>query len=665
MFFKIISTLLLSFSAFACGVSSTYKNGSAIEKNIDTLSDKSLPTGTLKTNLSKNDNTSDSVYYSALSTTDTDDPAYVAPYSVNTNGRYYYFNDFFGLYATTSGQNYSSDFYTSDALNQSYAYINNARLCFDFSSIKDTYSQVYFRAKVVYYSVNSSTMGQEITAYRYLETNVLDMSSAKDLVSTNGGFYISTSISNTAVATFYIFDGSDFNFLTGYGYYIEYQLSYTSDFSTIERSFNTKQLYNYITNADNYSQVVSSSTGFFSPSYSVGYEYYKKYSYVYPRSLNINVTSSEFLTDKFKITATLPKAPTTFNTSLSVYYYGGVFLNNRSAFNNPAPLATSFNYFIYSDFGSEVVFEFPYVSDLTDGTEYIVCLMIGTNLAADNMYYGTAWDEKISILVTSYTSTGFTMSIPEQVDYQLKSPQIEVLENNYSYYEIKVTNLNSVACELFINDVSKGFLYAYGDDNDWQTILVDWGLSESSTSLVIKLTADGWTEVSSTCQLSRPVASSILQPTITTQTITYDYIILEITNKNAARVYLYVNDSVVSEIAANSSIMYSYNWLSNQSSYLLKLMFSDYNDITLVSSIINLDFTRPSYSGGVDVVDIPGLMFYIVSLPFMFFSGAFDLTLFAGTAYAVNVSDIILCVLGLLILIFIVKLVVKIIRMVI
>lgn len=57
------------------------------------------------------------------------------------------------------------------------------------------------------------------------------------------------------------------------------------------------------------------------------------------------------------------------------------------------------------------------------------------------------------------------------------------------------------------------------------------------------------------------------------------------------------------------------------------------------------------------VIDIPGLLFTILTLPFTFFTQAFDLTLFPGTPYAINISDVLLAIICILLLIYIIKLI--------
>ena len=60
-----------------------------------------------------------------------------------------------------------------------------------------------------------------------------------------------------------------------------------------------------------------------------------------------------------------------------------------------------------------------------------------------------------------------------------------------------------------------------------------------------------------------------------------------------------------------------------------------------------------------EVVDIPGLLFTILGMPFAWLSTAFNLTIFPGTPYAINISHLMFAVIGALILIVILKKIIK------
>lgn len=60
--------------------------------------------------------------------------------------------------------------------------------------------------------------------------------------------------------------------------------------------------------------------------------------------------------------------------------------------------------------------------------------------------------------------------------------------------------------------------------------------------------------------------------------------------------------------------------------------------------------------GTIEVVDVGSLLFQILSMPFTFMSVAFDLTIFPGTPYQINFSNLFLTLIAVMIFIFILKL---------
>lgn len=56
-----------------------------------------------------------------------------------------------------------------------------------------------------------------------------------------------------------------------------------------------------------------------------------------------------------------------------------------------------------------------------------------------------------------------------------------------------------------------------------------------------------------------------------------------------------------------------------------------------------------------EVIDVPGLMFDVLTMPFTFWSGAFNLTLFPGTPYQLNISSLLLALLAVAIFVFLIK----------
>lgn len=64
-------------------------------------------------------------------------------------------------------------------------------------------------------------------------------------------------------------------------------------------------------------------------------------------------------------------------------------------------------------------------------------------------------------------------------------------------------------------------------------------------------------------------------------------------------------------------------------------------------------------TGGQEIIDMPGLMFYVITLPFTFISMAFNLTLFPGTPYQINISNLLLALIAILVFVFIMKLLIS------
>ncbi len=68
----------------------------------------------------------------------------------------------------------------------------------------------------------------------------------------------------------------------------------------------------------------------------------------------------------------------------------------------------------------------------------------------------------------------------------------------------------------------------------------------------------------------------------------------------------------------------------------------------------NIYYTVPN-NPNVEVIDLPGLLFEILGMPFAWISTAFNFTIFPGTQYAVNISQILMAIVIGLIGIYIVK----------
>lgn len=60
-----------------------------------------------------------------------------------------------------------------------------------------------------------------------------------------------------------------------------------------------------------------------------------------------------------------------------------------------------------------------------------------------------------------------------------------------------------------------------------------------------------------------------------------------------------------------------------------------------------------------EVIDIPSIMFNILTMPFAFISTAFNLTLFPGTPYQLNLSNLFLTIIAIMIFVYIIKIMFK------
>lgn len=64
-------------------------------------------------------------------------------------------------------------------------------------------------------------------------------------------------------------------------------------------------------------------------------------------------------------------------------------------------------------------------------------------------------------------------------------------------------------------------------------------------------------------------------------------------------------------------------------------------------------------TGNIEVIDLPGLMFEILSMPFTFISTAFNLTLFPNTPYQLNIANLFLAILAVILFGWIISTLIK------
>lgn len=86
--------------------------------------------------------------------------------------------------------------------------------------------------------------------------------------------------------------------------------------------------------------------------------------------------------------------------------------------------------------------------------------------------------------------------------------------------------------------------------------------------------------------------------------------------------------------------------------YTFSTKMSNYFDFTINS--LNISMYIPSTQ---EVIDLVPLLLTIITLPFTFFSNAFNLTLWPNTPYAINIGDILLFIVVMLMIISIIKII--------
>lgn len=95
------------------------------------------------------------------------------------------------------------------------------------------------------------------------------------------------------------------------------------------------------------------------------------------------------------------------------------------------------------------------------------------------------------------------------------------------------------------------------------------------------------------------------------------------------------------------------NIQSTMSAQFRTTYYIESNPINITNPLILTFEVAPNTN--MEVIDVGGLLFEILSMPFTFMSGFFNITLFPGTPYQFNISNIILGLLATLALIAIIK----------
>lgn len=155
--------------------------------------------------------------------------------------------------------------------------------------------------------------------------------------------------------------------------------------------------------------------------------------------------------------------------------------------------------------------------------------------------------------------------------------------------------------------------------------------------------------------------------------------------KNVDNNFYYTQNSKIEQITDRNTILeYNINLTPNKTNYVaiqtipvVKALYYDYATDTIddfgtnVSTIpldttvntINGIFIRGTniipQGGTYEVIDIPGLMWDILTMPFAFVSQAFNLTLFPNTPYQINIANLFLSIIAIVVFVWLISFFVK------
>ena len=162
--------------------------------------------------------------------------------------------------------------------------------------------------------------------------------------------------------------------------------------------------------------------------------------------------------------------------------------------------------------------------------------------------------------------------------------------------------------------------------------------------------------------------SSSSMPNIDTFLLSNNYTLNQLdTLKNTTLTNLTGSNAEIDTVDANASITTPTNYKYYR--WRLEMRIDDPTTITPQNAINDtahyyenvkvVYFYNTNVEIHQEVIDLPGLLFSILGMPFAWISTAFNLTIFPGTPYAVNLSHLFIAIIGALILIIILKKILK------
>lgn len=140
-------------------------------------------------------------------------------------------------------------------------------------------------------------------------------------------------------------------------------------------------------------------------------------------------------------------------------------------------------------------------------------------------------------------------------------------------------------------------------------------------------------------------SQNITETTNTSQNITFNDITFNVNPNKTNYYYIYIYTKYNPNGTDGTSTTKSSN---------SRIVISSYTNSTTLTGEYFTDLVT------YEVIDVPNIMFEILSMPFTFISTAFNLTLFPNTPYQINISNLFLSVLGIFVFIFIMKLLLRI-----
>lgn len=135
---------------------------------------------------------------------------------------------------------------------------------------------------------------------------------------------------------------------------------------------------------------------------------------------------------------------------------------------------------------------------------------------------------------------------------------------------------------------------------------------------------------------------------------------LNIVNNRTNYILVYIQPEIQLTGAQGDTYTLIYGDLFN-TGFTIKqwLLFTNYdtNTGTLTNNMITGQMIVGSQTS--EVIDLPGIMFYVLTMPFTFISVAFNLTLFEGTPYQINISNLFLSIIAIFVFIFLISMLIK------